>query len=329
MPKQTFICQYCGKQFEAWACNKPKFCGPTCHYTAHSGAHSPKWTQVSVICEYCGKHFTKQNSQFLQTNHHYCSRICANKANVPHQSQTKQTGRDIQCAWCGRWFYRARNSIRKINFCCRECVHAYTLRKRVTIICEHCGKKRRVAPSTFNKGARFCSYKCFLASSGCTSLEKLGYQLLEIMALDFELQYRLGNFVVDAYIPIFNLVVQFDGDYWHSLPGRRETDVRHNAEMNAQGIQVVRVGEKELHDNYNILRYKIIDTCHLAPDSLPLIPDNFSPDLTTNTYPNRYNKPTRISIPRTCLQCGKIFHSYNPNPKYCSKECHNISMRKH
>lgn len=46
-------------------------------------------------------------------------------------------------------------------------------------------------------------------------LEQLGYRLLDEIGLNYEQQYVVGRYVVDAFVPSAKMVVQFDGDYWH------------------------------------------------------------------------------------------------------------------
>lgn len=54
------------------------------------------------------------------------------------------------------------------------------------------------------------------SKSNPNKFEKLAYSILESLGIDFIPQYIVnGKFTVDAFIPSKNIVLQFDGDYWH------------------------------------------------------------------------------------------------------------------
>jgi len=99
------------------------------------------------------------------------------------------------------------------------------------------------------------------------------------MGFDFLRQFRVGHYIVDAYIPSLKLVVQFDGDYWHDKPEAQARDKNHNAFMDSHGIQFIRVRQSELKTDYNILRQRIIEQCKLPPSQVPLISNSFVPQL--------------------------------------------------
>jgi very-short-patch-repair endonuclease len=94
-------------------------------------------------------------------------------------------------------------------------------------------------------------------------LEALGYSILEKLDIKFIPQYVINNkFTVDAFLPEKNIVIQFDGDYWHgnkntySNPDHRQLkrmalDISQDAYMKKIGILVVRFWESEFKDaNY-------------------------------------------------------------------------------
>lgn len=56
-------------------------------------------------------------------------------------------------------------------------------------------------------------------SGRTTKLEVKGYSLLDELGIRHERQYLLfEKFCVDAWVEECNLVIQFDGDYWHGHP---------------------------------------------------------------------------------------------------------------
>ena len=281
MPKKTFICQHCGKHFEAYdyPYSPNLFCSKPCHYAARSGPNAPQWKRKLVQCDYCDKQFYQCGYLIQESKGNYCSRKCAAQHTADARASHRQNGRIVECGFCGQPIYKPRARLRKVNFCSVQCLGKYRKRRRITIVCSYCGKKKRVKPSHYNKGARFCSWECARKGATPTTLEMLGYQLLESMEFVFYRQYRIGKFVVDAFIPTLNLVVQFDGDYWHDKPEAHIRDTNHNSFMDSQGIRFIRVRQSELTADYNILRRRIIEQCELPPSEVPRIPKSFVPQL--------------------------------------------------
>lgn len=95
-----------------------------------------------------------------------------------------------------------------------------------------------------------------------TSVEVRGYSILQALGVVFEAQKLLfGKFCVDAFIPSHNLVVQFDGAYWHGHPStlrngipdprqqsRMNYDRSQDAYLRACGCSVLRLWDFELKD---------------------------------------------------------------------------------
>lgn len=93
------------------------------------------------------------------------------------------------------------------------------------------------------KGARAC------ANLYPTSIEKAVYDELEKRGVEFEPQKVInGKFVVDAYVPALNLVIEVDGDYWHSLDKVVKRDKSKNAYLSACGFNLLRLPEHEIRD---------------------------------------------------------------------------------
>jgi len=83
-----------------------------------------------------------------------------------------------------------------------------------------------------------------------TSIEKKVYSELKERGLLFEKQKLInGKFLVDAYIPSLNLVIEADGDYWHSLDRVVKKDKAENAYLIKCGYDLIRLSEKEINNN--------------------------------------------------------------------------------
>lgn len=83
-----------------------------------------------------------------------------------------------------------------------------------------------------------------------TSIEKIIYNFLKFKGIIFERQKLINNkFLVDAYIPQLNLVIECDGDYWHSLDNVKKRDKAKNAYLTKCGFNLLRLTETEINNN--------------------------------------------------------------------------------
>lgn len=81
-----------------------------------------------------------------------------------------------------------------------------------------------------------------------TSIEVKVYKELKAKGFLFEKQKIInGKFIVDAYIPSLNLVIEADGVYWHSLPKVIARDKAKNAYLTKCGYNLLRLTETEIN----------------------------------------------------------------------------------
>jgi len=80
-----------------------------------------------------------------------------------------------------------------------------------------------------------------------TTPESLLYAELEQRRIPFMRQQPIdGLYVVDALIPGARIVIECDGDYWHTQPALQERDKRKDKYLKARGYHVLRFWESEL-----------------------------------------------------------------------------------
>ena len=80
-----------------------------------------------------------------------------------------------------------------------------------------------------------------------TSIEKTLYDYLLMKGVLFERQKLInGRFLVDAYIPSLNLIIEADGNYWHGLDRIIKKDKAENAYLKKCGFNVIRLTEEEI-----------------------------------------------------------------------------------
>ena len=76
-----------------------------------------------------------------------------------------------------------------------------------------------------------------------TAIETSIETLLKSLNIVFESQKPIGKYIVDIYIPVKRLVIECDGDYWHSLPSAIKRDKEKNKYLRKLGYHVVRIPE--------------------------------------------------------------------------------------
>lgn len=76
-----------------------------------------------------------------------------------------------------------------------------------------------------------------------TSLEQAVWNVLDSLNIQYETQKRIGPFFVDIYVPSRNLVIECDGEWWHSHPDQVKYDRARDAYLLKHGYQVLRLPE--------------------------------------------------------------------------------------
>jgi len=206
-------------------------------------------------CIKCGKYFSIKPSHF--NNRKYCSMECA----YPIKDK-KQLAK--------RKYHREYNKKYRLGI-------KSPLKAKVRT-CQYCGKKYTYKQSA---GTKFCSVECCYkgkdynleglklgrvlgniaqAEGRETKIETKLYKTLKDFNIEFEKQKLINErFLVDAYVKDFNLVIEADGDYWHSLDRVRKRDKAKNAYLTKCGYEMLRIPEHIiLDDNFNnFLKEKI------------------------------------------------------------------------
>jgi very-short-patch-repair endonuclease len=89
-----------------------------------------------------------------------------------------------------------------------------------------------------------------------TSIELKVKEQLEKENIDFVHPFNLGNrFQCDFYLPSLNLIIECDGDYWHSREDMKRRDRAKDAYAKKCGYRLVRIKEHEIKtNNFNICK---------------------------------------------------------------------------
>jgi very-short-patch-repair endonuclease len=123
--------------------------------------------------------------------------------------------------------------------------------------CVICGNVFLSTPSAINRGdTHVCSGRCrgvraaSLTPKKRTSIEVAIEKELQLRGIEYRDQYPLcGVTVVDFFLPSGNAVIYCDGNYWHSIPKRAESDKRQNEVLAQNGYRVFRFTETEINQS--------------------------------------------------------------------------------
>ena len=87
-----------------------------------------------------------------------------------------------------------------------------------------------------------------------TSIERKVKRQLYNGGIDFIPQHNVNNrFVCDFYLPIVNLIIETDGDYWHNLERVKKRDKAKDAYLGKCGYNLIRIPEHVINmDSFNV-----------------------------------------------------------------------------
>jgi len=129
--------------------------------------------------------------------------------------------------------------------------------KRIKHVCPHC-KKIFVG----HKKRKVCSIACKNAvqQKNGTYIERKIRTLLINNNIPFVEQFNLDNrFVFDFKLLYSNILIECDGEYWHSFNKRKELDKVKDEEANNFGYDVIRFAEKDIKNNIGICEKIILN----------------------------------------------------------------------
>jgi len=93
-----------------------------------------------------------------------------------------------------------------------------------------------------------------------TSIELKINKLLTNMGIVFKDQILLegvGN--MDFFLPNYRIVIQCDGNYWHSKQKVKDRDINQDLQLMFKGYTILRFSETDIHKNIKKCQRKISD----------------------------------------------------------------------
>lgn len=90
-----------------------------------------------------------------------------------------------------------------------------------------------------------------------TRPHRICIRVVDALGVRWEDEKQFGRYNVDIFLPDYNIAVEVDGDYWHSLKGVPEKDARRDKTLlEKYGITTLRFKESEIENN----RHKVEST---------------------------------------------------------------------
>lgn len=203
-----------------------------------------------IKCIRCGNLHRVKSYQVRNGTAKYCSRECH------YDTQT------IICQRCGKPKKMKKYQVlHGGKYCSRGCKQG----PQIEYNCIVCGKPSKIRPSHFGVrgGGTYCSRKCKFLSYSNTYIEKKMRSLLDDIGLRYEeqVEVRIAGkrfFIFDFVIRDRDMIIECDGDYWHSRPRVKEIDKRKNNWCERNGWKLLRFTETMIDNNIRYCRDKIL-----------------------------------------------------------------------
>lgn len=265
-------CQHCNQKFESPQIDR-KYCSRACYAKSKKGKEPHNKNLIEYTCEVCGKAFAKSPSAKAR----FCGRKCYHTWHKQHMTEHPSNPRNkvkCTCETCGKTFERCPSHIKKGEgrFCSYDCLNVWKrtikgnehpLKKEYpTLKCEWCGQEYQRKPSEAAK-SRFCGKQCQGSWTTANTQQPTGieikiFNVLTELDLPFVAQKAMGVYCCDFVIKSRRLVIECDGDYWHSLPDVINRDKKKDTWLISHGYKVLRLPEHRINDDIEWCKQQIL-----------------------------------------------------------------------
>lgn len=239
----SFTCPQCG--VASTKHNKAIYCSKACYTAAQVGQPTGRRVEEYAPCQYCGTPIR----QLPSVTRVFCSHRCHAKSQVgkpgPRRNQLL-----FHCKQCGCEFHRPPSQ--PGLYCSMSCKIQSQYKQKVQKTCEQCGISYLVYPSA--KDSRFCSRSCLknwmhLNINKPTKIEIAMQDCLDRIGVAYVSQAEIGWWSCDFLITDTNLIIECDGDYWHSIETVKSKDIRKDKSLRAIGYDVLRITETDIRND--------------------------------------------------------------------------------
>ena len=216
-------CKVCGKKFYIYPYvlkrGRGKYCSKECVYKARR-------TKVKRICKNCGKEFYVWAAKIKEGGGKYCSKKCSDES---HMFRIKRT-----CQNCGKIFQVVPSRIKLGGgkYCSLKCMGiAYKERKFTEETRRKLSESRVKYLSSSKSKGKGKTYD--------TKIELAFEAQLRANEIKYLKQYNAeGIACVDFFIPEYKIIVECDGDYWHSKEDHKQRDVDKTFRLRFKGYKI-------------------------------------------------------------------------------------------
>lgn len=240
----------------------------TCSKQCQAENHSKRMKKPKVrwACLYCGTYYTPPRRESK-----YCSQTCAievfaenARQSVGERSPKWVSRKTFICSFCGSQFEDIETANRVT--CSPECNNEFN-RNQDVMECAVCGRERTMQASVARNQIT-CSRECRTVwiGKGNTYIEQEIERILQEECFNYCAQYPINTYTADFYLPDYYLVIECDGDYWHSLPQVRKKDRRRDAFMRSKEYNILRLPEHKIKEDPELCRNLIY--CHTVTNKV-------------------------------------------------------------
>lgn len=195
------------------------------------------------ICNSCGKEFIISNSTSKLTDK---GKFCSRKCYYSFLSAKKKRISN-KCQYCGKIHI----SRKVMKFCSQKC-HYQSKFSDIELKCKLCGKIYFRKRSQINR-TKFCSLSCksiytkkYLIPNRDTLIERLVESYLKNNGIPFLKQAPVEGIALVDFLLSDKIIVQCDGDYWHSSRKVKIKDSNQDLILGFKGYKVYRFSETEI-----------------------------------------------------------------------------------
>lgn len=236
-------CKNCGKKFEVIKSrqNKAAFCSIKCREDFWNKFH-----RIIRFCLNCGKKFIRKKYREKQTKVLFCSVECANKYLFKDKPFSKKHCQDISKALTGK--PKSKEHIKNVSQAQKGQHHSPKTEFKKGNIPWLKGKKDVYSSETIEK-MREARLKRIIPKRD-TVIEVLLQNELKQRGIEFQTHLPVeGICQPDIVFLDKKIVIEADGNYWHSLPKSIVKDRRNNKILRERGWKVFRFSETEIKNN--------------------------------------------------------------------------------
>lgn len=261
----NIICDFCNKEFKLKGksyIKKHNFCSRECYHKFQSefyrgDNHRLTKEKNRYSCAYCGKSIYMLESQVKNKKNIFCSKQCRfNYDKIHFAGEGNPNYRNgnikIKCLNCNEIFVRPASQEGRAKYCSKACKD------------QHWSNVLSKTPENQERLKKQGANSLIKGKNKFTKPEMIILAFLESNSIYFIPQHPMyDRFVVDFYLPDYNIVIEVLGDYWHGNPIKikynkltekqiknKEKDIFKENFLREKGHTVHMIWENDIYKNF-------------------------------------------------------------------------------